>query len=80
LLGMSAQALAQLEQERVIARTPAFPLGRPTRLDLLTKQQAGSIDPDYLDELTKHYGVAVGGVQLNSAKSGSIRSCRRGKS
>ncbi len=62
LLGMSARALKRLEKEGVIARTPAFPPGRPTRLDLLEKQQAGSIDPGYLTELTKHYKVPIGAV------------------
>jgi crotonobetainyl-CoA:carnitine CoA-transferase CaiB-like acyl-CoA transferase len=62
LLGMSEQALERLEEEKVIAKTPAFPHGRPTRLDLLEKQQAGFLDPDYLEALTKHYESAIGEV------------------
>jgi crotonobetainyl-CoA:carnitine CoA-transferase CaiB-like acyl-CoA transferase len=60
LLGMSRQDLARLEEEKVIAKTPAFPPGKPTRLDLIEKQQAGFIDPDYLDELKKHFGAEIG--------------------
>ena len=62
LLGMSKQDLAHLEQERVISKTPEFPPGRPTRVDLLEKQQAGCIDPDYLNELRKHFGIGIGEV------------------
>jgi crotonobetainyl-CoA:carnitine CoA-transferase CaiB-like acyl-CoA transferase len=60
LLGMSKQNLAHLEQEKVISKTPDFPPGRPTRLDLLEKQQAGCIDPDYLNELKQHFGIGIG--------------------
>jgi crotonobetainyl-CoA:carnitine CoA-transferase CaiB-like acyl-CoA transferase len=62
LLGMSKQDLAHLEQEKVISKTPEFPPGRPTRIDLLEKQQAGCIDPDYLTELRKHFGIGIGEV------------------
>jgi CoA:oxalate CoA-transferase len=60
LLGMSKQELVRLEKDKVISRTPDFPPGRPTRLDLLEKQQAGSMDPDYLTELRKHFGIGIG--------------------
>jgi crotonobetainyl-CoA:carnitine CoA-transferase CaiB-like acyl-CoA transferase len=60
LLGISGQDIQKLENEEVIGKLPVFPPGRPTRLDLLERQQAGSIDPNYLNELKKHYGVAVG--------------------
>jgi hypothetical protein len=62
LLGMSKQDLAHLEQKKVISKTPEFPPGRPTRIDLLEKQQAGSIDPDYLTELRKYFGIGIGEV------------------
>jgi len=29
---------------------------------LLEKQQAGCIDPDYLTELRKHFGIGIGEV------------------
>jgi crotonobetainyl-CoA:carnitine CoA-transferase CaiB-like acyl-CoA transferase len=60
LLGMSGRDLARLEQEKVISKIPDFPPGRPMRLDLLEKQEAGCIDPDYLDELKKHFGAEIG--------------------
>ena len=60
LLGMSGQDIQELENEEVIGKLPVFPPGRPTRLDLLDRQQAGSINPDYLNELKKHYGVRIG--------------------
>jgi crotonobetainyl-CoA:carnitine CoA-transferase CaiB-like acyl-CoA transferase len=69
LLGMSEQVLEQLEEEKVISKTPAFPPGRPTRLDLLEKQQAGLLDPDYLEELTKHYGSVIGEIQPKCVES-----------
>jgi crotonobetainyl-CoA:carnitine CoA-transferase CaiB-like acyl-CoA transferase len=75
LLGMSEQGLERLEEEKVIAKTPVFPPGKPTRLDLLEKQQAGSIDPDYLDELRKHFGTGIGGAEGMARK---IRQRRRG--
>jgi hypothetical protein len=50
----------RLEQEKIISRTPNFPPGRPTRLDLLEKQEAGCMDPDYLNELKKHFGIEIG--------------------
>jgi benzylsuccinate CoA-transferase BbsF subunit len=60
LLGISGREIQRLEDEEVIGKLPVFPPGRPTRLDLLEKQQAGSINKDYLDELKKHYGVGIG--------------------
>ncbi|MEJ2245818.1 MAG: CoA transferase [Acidobacteriota bacterium] len=60
LLGMSKQELAQLEKENIIADIPAFPPGRPSRLDLIEKQQAGFMDPDYLNELRKHFSTGIG--------------------
>jgi crotonobetainyl-CoA:carnitine CoA-transferase CaiB-like acyl-CoA transferase len=60
LLGMTGQDLARLEEEQIIAKIPAFPPGRPTRFDLMEKQQAGSIDPEYLHALGKHFGAEIG--------------------
>ena len=60
LLGMSRQDTQKLENEEVIGKVPVFPRGRPTRLDLLEKQQAGFIDPSYLRELSEHYGIGIG--------------------
>ena len=60
LLGMSARDMNELEKEEIIGNLPVFPPGRPTRLDLLDRQQAGSIDPKYLKELGRHYGVGIG--------------------
>jgi len=76
LLGLSAQDLARLEEEKVIGRTPVFPAGRQTRLDLVEKQKAGTIDPDYLDALKKHYQTEIGGTQpggLEAEVSGHSR-------
>ena len=74
---MSGQDLARLEEEKVIAKIPVFPPGRPTRLDLLEKQRAGSVDPDYLDELRKHFGAKIGGAEGTAQK---IRRRKRGES
>ena len=60
LLGMSRQDMRKLENEEIIGKSPVFPPGRPTRLDLLERQQAGSMDPNYLNELSTHYGIRIG--------------------
>ena len=60
LLGMSKDDLKRLEEEKVIGGTPVFPPGRPTRVDLIEKQRAGWLDPDYLSELRKRYGEDIG--------------------
>jgi crotonobetainyl-CoA:carnitine CoA-transferase CaiB-like acyl-CoA transferase len=60
LLGMSRQDLARLEEEKIISKTPNFPPGRPTRLELLEKQDAGLVDPDYLGELKRHFDIEIG--------------------
>ena len=52
--------IQKLENEGVIGKLPVFPPGRPTRLDLLERQQAGSVNPDYLNELKRHYSVGIG--------------------
>jgi len=76
LLGMSKQDLERLEEEKIITKIPAFPPGRPTRLDLIEKQQAGFIDPDYRSELKKHHGAEICGAD-GSAQRISPR--QRGK-
>ena len=76
LLGMSKKEFERLEEEKIIAKIPAFPPGRPTRFDLIEKQRAGSIDPDYGDELKKHYGIENGGADGSAQR---IRPRKRGK-
>lgn len=60
LLGMSKGELERLEEEKVIGGTFTFIRGKPTRIDLIEKQGSCSIDPDYLGELSKHYGDNIG--------------------
>ncbi|MFC1870120.1 CaiB/BaiF CoA transferase family protein [Chloroflexota bacterium] len=60
LLRMSKEEMSKLEEEKVIGGTPAFPPGRPTRVDFIKKQEAGCFDPDYLGELRKEYGEDIG--------------------
>jgi crotonobetainyl-CoA:carnitine CoA-transferase CaiB-like acyl-CoA transferase len=60
LLKKSEDEITQLENDNVISSSPTFPSGRPTRVDLITKQQAGSIDAEYLQELRKHFGQDIG--------------------
>jgi crotonobetainyl-CoA:carnitine CoA-transferase CaiB-like acyl-CoA transferase len=55
LLKMPKSETERLKKENVIGAQPTFPSGRPTRLDLIQKQQSGWIDPDYLNELNQHY-------------------------
>jgi crotonobetainyl-CoA:carnitine CoA-transferase CaiB-like acyl-CoA transferase len=76
VLGISRQDLARLEEEKIIAKVPAFPPGRPTRVDLIEKQLAGSIDPAYRDELKKHFGTEIGGSDGSAQR---IRLRQRGK-
>jgi crotonobetainyl-CoA:carnitine CoA-transferase CaiB-like acyl-CoA transferase len=60
LLGMSRQDLLQLENQNIVSSLPSFPIGRPTRTDLIEKQRAGTFDPDYLLELKRHFGTDIG--------------------
>jgi hypothetical protein len=73
LLGMTGQDLARLEEEQIIAKIPAFPPGRPTRFDLVEKQQAGSIDPEYLDALGRHFGAGIGECGSTAPTGGKRR-------
>lgn len=77
LLGMTERDLASLEEEKIIAKIPAFPPGRPTRLDLMEKQQAGSIDSGYLDALGKHFGTEIGEYR-STAPTGRTRQKGKG--
>jgi crotonobetainyl-CoA:carnitine CoA-transferase CaiB-like acyl-CoA transferase len=60
LLKMSGEDIKLLEKDNIINAIPTFPSGRPTRLDLIEKQQAGFVDPEYLRNLQKHFGVEIG--------------------
>ena len=60
LLGKSEQEIKQLENDKIISSLPTFPSGRPIRLDLIDKQQAAGFDPNYLQELNKHFGTKIG--------------------
>jgi crotonobetainyl-CoA:carnitine CoA-transferase CaiB-like acyl-CoA transferase len=60
LLGMSEQDIRRLENDKITSSLPTFPSGRPTRLDLIEKQQAAAFDPNYLQELNKHFGTDIG--------------------
>jgi crotonobetainyl-CoA:carnitine CoA-transferase CaiB-like acyl-CoA transferase len=63
LLGMSKDDLKRLEDEKVVGGTPVFPPGRPTRVDLIEKQEAGWFDPDYLAEIRKRHGEDIGAYE-----------------
>ncbi len=60
LLGIPEDKLKKFEEEKVIGGIPAFPPGKPTRTNLIEKQQAGWLDPDYLDEIKRVYGRDIG--------------------
>ena len=60
LLGMSKEELERLAEANVIGGTFTFVRGKPTRIDLIEKQGSCSVDPDYLSELSKHYGGDIG--------------------
>jgi crotonobetainyl-CoA:carnitine CoA-transferase CaiB-like acyl-CoA transferase len=60
LLKLSGEDIQLLEKDNIIGSLPTFPSGRPTRVDLIEKQQAGCVDPEYLPHLQKHFGVEIG--------------------
>ena len=60
LLGLSKDEISSLEQEGVVGGMPSFPPGKPTRLELIREQQAGTIDEDYLNEIRKKFGDEIG--------------------
>ena len=59
LLGMPERELRKLEEAGVIGKSPVFPQGKPTRLDLITRQKSGELDPDYLGKLRIAYGQDI---------------------
>lgn len=60
LLKMSADEMKTLAEKKIIGGPPSFPRGRPTRTDLVEKQQAGWFAPDYLERLRKIHGGDIG--------------------
>jgi len=60
LLGISNEDLAVLESEKIIGGAPAFPPGRPTRVNLIQAQDAGQIDTNYINELRDKYNKDIG--------------------
>ena len=60
LLGISKGELEKLEEEKAIGGTFTFIRGKPTRINLVEKQGSCSVDPDYLSELSRHYGDDIG--------------------
>jgi crotonobetainyl-CoA:carnitine CoA-transferase CaiB-like acyl-CoA transferase len=60
LLKMTEEDIRKLENDNIIGASPTFPKGKPTRIDLIEKQQAGFVDPDYLQQLKNHFGVDIG--------------------
>lgn len=60
LLGISKEELERLAEVNVIGGTFTFVRRKPTRIDLIKKQGSCSVDPDYLSELSKHYGGDIG--------------------
>jgi crotonobetainyl-CoA:carnitine CoA-transferase CaiB-like acyl-CoA transferase len=62
LLKMTKFEIEQLEANNVISSQPIFPSGKPTRLNLIEKQQSGWTDPDYLNQLNQHYDRELGPV------------------
>lgn len=60
LLGMTQAEMDKLAEDTIIGSIPNFPKGRPTRVDLITEQEAGWFDPDYLDELRKAHDEDIG--------------------
>ena len=60
LLGISSEDLTALEAEKIIGGAPAFPPGRPTRVNLIQAQDAGQIDTNYTNELRDKYSKDIG--------------------
>jgi benzylsuccinate CoA-transferase BbsF subunit len=60
LLGLSEGEIEKLEQEGVLGKSPTFPKGRPTQVNLVENQGAGWFDSGYLTELSKIYGNDIG--------------------
>lgn len=71
LLGMPSEDIKKLEEEKVISRQHTFPTGRPTRTDLIEKQEAGWFDSDYLNELSESYGEDMGYKEVQHGRQES---------
>jgi len=62
LLGMSREEITQLEEEKIIGKTPAYRASRDKGipLEIMGEQGVCVVDPDYLEEMSQAFGEHIG--------------------